>query len=443
MDPFTGLSLPSRVRLIEPRPAPDLAPDVEQEEPVVPPVHPAVADLQAAVAGLARAQADGSLATGSLVDTAALLRAAESVQGLALVEVAAVDRSKAFLAVGRASTAGWLGATLTISDAAARARVALSRRLTEDLQRVGDLLVDGGTTVGHCAAITGGLRGITAEVVADSVPALVTLARTLDPPSLHRELRERALAVSPQLAEEQARRQRQRTGLTASELPDGMVAVHGLLEPEPGQALLAALDAVVHGDRRARAEDGEPDDRDAPARRADALASLARHALTCEGLLPRQAGLRPTVHVVVRAETLAGRPGGEPAEFAGSQALLTRQQLLRLSCDADISRVVLDATGTVLDLGRISRTVTTTQWRALVARDRGCVVKGCRRRHAETEAHHVRHWVLGGPSDLSNYALVCHLHHHQLHEGARRLQHRDGRWLTPDGYQAAGPPAPF
>ncbi len=137
------------------------------------------------------------MAVGSLVDTAALLRAAESVAGLALVEVAAVDRTKTYLGVGRASAAGWLGATLTIADASARAKVNLARRLTEDLAGVGDLLVDGGTTVAHCHAMTGGLRGIRPEVVADSVPALITLARTLDPPALHRELRERALAVSP------------------------------------------------------------------------------------------------------------------------------------------------------------------------------------------------------------------------------------------------------
>ena len=50
------------------------------------------------------------------------------------------------------------------------------------------------------------------------------------------------------------------------------------------------------------------------------------------------------------------------------------------------------------------------------------------------------HWALGGPSDLENYALVCHLHHHQPHEGGQTLQHKDGRGLTPTGYQDTGPP---
>ncbi|MCW2605403.1 MAG: hypothetical protein JWO60_96, partial [Frankiales bacterium] len=157
IDPVTGLPM-------APRPVPE-APAEAGSSPGggadrLPPVHPLVADLQAAITALARAQADGTLAAGSLVDTAALLRAGESVAGLALVEVAAVDRTRAYATVGRASTAGWLGATLTIGDAEARAKVALSRRVTEDLARVGDLLVDGGTTVAHCRALTAGLRGI-------------------------------------------------------------------------------------------------------------------------------------------------------------------------------------------------------------------------------------------------------------------------------------------
>ena len=126
--------------------------------------------------------------------------------------------------------------------------------------------------------------------------------------ALARELRERAHAVSDTLAQEQARRQRQRTGLTATELLDGCVAVHGLLAPEPGQALLAALDAIVHGDRQARDTDGEPDERDAPTRRADALGALAQHALGCDGLLPGHGGSRAVLHVITGPDALAGSP---------------------------------------------------------------------------------------------------------------------------------------
>ncbi|MCW2776794.1 MAG: hypothetical protein JWN17_519 [Frankiales bacterium] len=218
--------------------------------------------------------------------------------------------------------------------------------------------------------------------------------------------------------------------------------------PEGGQAVLAALDALVHGERHARTIDGQLDDRDASTRRADALATLAQHALDCDGpdgtgVLPGQGGSRAQIHVLVHADTLlSDQPNSTPARYPGSNGLLTRQQLLRMACDADISRVALDPDGHVLDLGRTTRTVSTAQMRALIARDSGCVIRGCHRRPSQCQAHHVKHWTLGGPSDLSNYALVCHLHHHQLHDGGRTLQHRDGRWLTPHGYQQAAAPPP-
>lgn len=425
------------------------APVVEEQPSAVaaPPVHPAVVALQRAVAGLARAQSEGSLAAGSLADTAALVRAAESVQGLAAREVAAVDRTQSYLTVGRASAAGWLGSVLPLDDAACRARVRLAQRLDTDLRRVGDLLVDGGTTLAHARALQVGLRGIGPDVVEASQGALVVLAQRLDPPTLARELRERAHAVSDELAREAERRQAERVGVRVSELADGCVRIDGLLAPEEGQALLTVLDAHVAGTR----ESG--DRRDNPARRAEALGALAHHALGCpDGALPSRGGSRAQVLVLVEAERLERAASGcgsadldeaaAPATFPGSNALLSDRALLRLSCDADISRVVLGSDGTVLDLGRLTRTVSPAQMRALVARDQTCVITGCRRRHGESQAHHVRHWARGGPSDLANYALVCHQHHHELHDGERRLQHRDGRWLTPDGYEDPGPEPP-
>jgi hypothetical protein len=40
---------------------------------------------------------------------------------------------------------------------------------------------------------------------------------------------------------------------------------------------------------------------------------------------------------------------------------------------------------------------------------------------AYCDAHHVRHWVDGGPTDLSNLVLLCRHHHRTLHAGDWRL----------------------
>ena len=94
-----------------------------------------------------------------------------------------------------------------------------------------------------------------------------------------------------------------------------------------------------------------------------------------------------------------------------------------------------------LRVGFASRTVTGRQFRALVVRDRGCIVKGCRRRLAQCAAHHVKHWADGGPTDLDNLVLLCHQHHHDHHDRGMDLEHRDGRQLTATGW-GNDPPGP-
>ncbi|HEX2374877.1 MAG TPA: HNH endonuclease signature motif containing protein [Actinomycetota bacterium] len=50
------------------------------------------------------------------------------------------------------------------------------------------------------------------------------------------------------------------------------------------------------------------------------------------------------------------------------------------------------------------------------------------------EAHHVRHWLHGGPTDLANLVLLCRAHHRAVHEGGWRLAR------GPDGRLTATPP---
>ncbi|MGB3762978.1 MAG: HNH endonuclease signature motif containing protein, partial [Ornithinimicrobium sp.] len=69
-----------------------------------------------------------------------------------------------------------------------------------------------------------------------------------------------------------------------------------------------------------------------------------------------------------------------------------------------------------LDQGRTHRLVTPGQRRALHHRDHGCTFPGCTTPAPWCDAHHVTHWSRGGPSDLSNYALLCGRHHTLVHE---------------------------
>jgi hypothetical protein len=87
-----------------------------------------------------------------------------------------------------------------------------------------------------------------------------------------------------------------------------------------------------------------------------------------------------------------------------------------------------------LEVGRTSRVVQAAQRTALAVRDGGCIFPGCHRPLAWCEAHHLRHWLHGGPTDLANLALLCRAHHRAVHEGGWRLVRQ------PDGRLTATPP---
>ena len=207
-------------------------------------------------------------------------------------------------------------------------------------------------------------------------------------------------------------------------------------------------------------------------RTADALQELARRELEA-GQLPITGGVRPQLSVIVDLESLTGDPGGLGGEM-GWAGPLEPEACRRLACDATITRVVVSrqpldacdrcqagdpddpatsasqgwlravltrlppvlggAPSRPLDVGRATRVVSPAQRSALAVRDGGCVFPGCSRPLAWCEAHHVWHWLDGGPTDLDNLALVCRAHHRAIHDGGWQLIR------GPDGRFSATPP---
>ena len=111
----------------------------------------------------------------------------------------------------------------------------------------------------------------------------------------------------------------------------------------------------------------------------------------------------------------------------GDQGLATR---LRAAM-THLPPVLGGAPSQPLDVGRASRVVTPAQRSALVVRDGGCAFPDCDRPPGWREAHHLVHWLDGGPTDLANLALLCRAHHRAVHEGGWRLtRHPDGQLTT-------------
>jgi 5-methylcytosine-specific restriction endonuclease McrA len=93
-----------------------------------------------------------------------------------------------------------------------------------------------------------------------------------------------------------------------------------------------------------------------------------------------------------------------------------------------------DQDGWVVEVGARTRTIPPALRRALQHRDKSSRFPGCAVRIAE--GHHVRHWAHGGPTTLSNLALLCRRHHRAVHEdGYQVAREADGalQFRRPDG----------
>ena len=105
-----------------------------------------------------------------------------------------------------------------------------------------------------------------------------------------------------------------------------------------------------------------------------------------------------------------------------------RQALGPLMCDLDVGPVILDALGVPLDLGRTERFFTRDQRRALARRDGGCVFPGCGALPHRCDAHHVVHWIDGGPTDVAAGVLLCRSHHGVVHRTGWSIRPGDDGW---------------
>ena len=86
-----------------------------------------------------------------------------------------------------------------------------------------------------------------------------------------------------------------------------------------------------------------------------------------------------------------------------------------------------------LALGRRRRLATRAQKRALLRRDGGCARPGCPENRIERlHAHHMRHWLFGGRTDLRNLVLLCDADHGLVHDLDLVMTRRGGEMVVPD-----------
>jgi len=152
---------------------------------------------------------------------------------------------------------------------------------------------------------------------------------------------------------------------------------------------------------------------------ADSLVDIAEHYLTTSenGSKRRRSGHRYEVVLHIDRNQLAtAHKDSEPARFYVEPDWGIDEEAARqITCDADVTEIIQNETGDILDYKRRSRIVPARLLRALMVRDgHHCSFPGCS--HSKyLEAHHVHHWIDGGETKLENLAMLCSAHHALLH----------------------------
>ena len=382
----------------------------------------------------------------------ALAKARRAIDALELAALARFDSMGWHLDDAALTTKAWLAHETGESRAVAASRVRLAKRLRR-LPLIADALAAGAVTASHARSMARCLTPRTLVALARDEAMLVAQARALEADDFD-------VAISywlrvndvdgPDPADGPA------SSLTADRHFRGRVRLEAELDVDDGAEFLAELEALHdelwHEDRTA--DEADPNrHRSRAERNAEALVEMARRSSATRAEdatdTPAESARRrrPRGHLIIAVTdvaSLAGSPHGHAELEDGT--LLPHSVLERWACDTAIGRVVMRGPSLPFDLGRVTYTPSDGQRRVLAARDKGCIVPGCKRKPRWCEPHHVQWWTHGGPTDMGNLILLCHRHHKIVHAGLIRFERtdQDHGWivLRADGTRLTARPPP-
>ena len=286
---------------------------------------------------------------------------------------------------------------------------------TADEAEASERQISGRVSYEHVRSIHRTLRALPPSARDEASETLTELAPQLGIDDLRATGRYLRHVVDPDGSARHAEEDFGRRWLSLAPMLDGMHSINGVLDAETAGRLNAALAPFL-------VPTGSDDTRNTDQRRADGLTEIVDAAVK-SGNLPWLSGSSVAMQVDVPLLTLSG-DAPAPAKLSGTARTpvwFTPEAAKRMACDASVRRLLLDARGIPLDLGRESRVFASPQRRALAARDQGCRFPGCGRPAAHTDGHHLVPWAQGGVTDLSNGLLLCRFHHRQVHEGGWRI----------------------
>ncbi len=321
---------------------------------------------------------------------------------------------------GMLDTVGWVTWTARLTQQRARALVEAARALP-DRPEITTIALEGRLSDEQLEAV---VQVATPENDVEWAEAAPGWTAT----SLRAAARNRQMVTREEAVERDRRRE-----LTYRWDPKrGELRLRGRIPDAGGALVAAALDAAA--DRYGPVEGGAWDPH--PVRCADALVDALSRELDDESEASRATIV---VHVPDTALPEGSTEPGAHLDADDGGITIANDTARKLACDSKVQALVVDGKCVPINFGRRTRTVPDRLFRLLKERDLHCRAPGCTRTRG-LHAHHVVHWIDGGPTDLDNLVLLCRRHHTMLHEygwtirakpNALEFVHADGRPVTP------------
>ena len=301
------------------------------------------------------------------------------------------------------------------SERQAKKDMVTARGLAE-MPNLSVALAEGRLNVEHAAIVADAAERVSAEVAAELVP----LAELIPADLFARKARKFVgRHTTAHRADQQHRRQRERRVAWHAVHGDGSVELHARFDSATGYAVLAAwrrrTDQLWHDD--GGRTDAPDDVRTHAQRRADAIAELITEQGSANGAPARP---RFQVHLVwnLTDRTITWLEGSPVPDSVIEQ----------IGPTADVIGHVFSSDSQPLWQGRSRRLATVAQWRALIVATRGCAC--CGADIDRCQAHHLRGWLDGGPTDIDNLELLCHTCHGRAHRGGHGDRSRRRRTVA-------------
>ena len=383
-------------------------------------------------------------------------RAISVHQGALVGEIAEFARAEAFVGDGALSMAAWLSDRCQMSAASARTLV----KAAQNLAGLPEL----------CAALSAGRLSF------DVVAPLAAVAT----PETDAQLAQAALHWSVRQVHALARRTRGMSDTEAAQsfrgrfvrFDDARCALWARFTPDAYATVKSTL--LARATRHDHPSAAEPDYEPLERRLADALVEVctergrkdggsanggsggSRSARSSGGGDGGPGSGRPLfggapAHIVVHADLSLFQGGDEDTgtEAPGAAAIegvgpISAAIVRRLCCDGAHTISLEGPDGSVLDQFPFRRSPTTAQRIEIARRDGGCRFPGCGY-GLVTNVHHLRHWINGGHTTLSNLITLCAAHHSRVHELGWKMQGDANELVTftgPHGRSSVSSPSP-